>query len=157
LSIVATSSGVDVVCCGDAAGWVMWSIDYFCGSKGLVGGAVSVEYDARASFGMSVWVMCACYEGWTRLEDGVEPLGSLRCGVFTGSRSIVLRVSMHARNWRSESCGPMFESIASIASVFRMCNRVLDGEVLVVVSIVFHLCVPAAHKGAKCLRSVFEY
>ena len=50
----------------------------------------------------------------------------------------------------------MFESLASIASLFRMCNRVSDGEALVVVSIVFHLYVPVAHKGAKCLRSVFK-
>ena len=29
LSIVATSSGVDVVCFGDAVWWVMWLIDLF--------------------------------------------------------------------------------------------------------------------------------
>jgi hypothetical protein len=46
--------------------------------------------------------------------------------------------------------------VASIGSVFRMCSRVLEGESLVIVRIVLHLCVPVAHKGAKCLRSVFE-
>ena len=30
-------------------------------------------------------------------------------------------------------------------------------EGLVIVRSVLHLCVPVAHKGAKCLRSVFEY
>ena len=64
---------------------------------------------------------------------------------------------MHVRSWRSESCGPVFGSLASIASVFRMCNRVSDGEVLMIVSIVFHLCVPVSHKGAKHLRNLFEY
>ena len=136
---------------------VMWLIDLFCGSEGLVGGAVSVEYDARASLGMSVWVMYVCHVGWTRVEDGVEPLGNLQCGAFVGSRNVVLRVSKHVRNWRSKSWGPMFGSLASIASVFRMCNRVSDGEELVIVSIVLYLCVPFAHKGAKCLRSVFNY
>ena len=72
----------------------MWLICLFCGSEGLVGGAVSVEYDARVSSGMSVWVMCACHVGWTRVEDDVELLGSLRFGVFAGSSSVVLRVSI---------------------------------------------------------------
>ncbi len=155
--MVATSSGADVVCCGDVAGRVMWLIYHFCSSKCLVDGAVGVEYDVRTNSGMSVWVMYMCHVGWTRVEDGVKPLGSLRCGVFAGSRSVVLRVSIHVRNWRSESCCPMFGSLANIASVFRMCNRVSDGEELVSVSIVLHLCVPVTHKGAKCLRNVFEY
>jgi len=54
---------------------------------------------------------------------------------------------MHVRSWRFESCGPVFGSLASIASVFCMCNRVSDREVLVIMSIVFHLCMPDAHKG----------
>ena len=53
-----TSSGVDVVCWGDdAVGPVMWIIDLFCGSEGLVGGTVSVRYDVRVSSGISVWLM----------------------------------------------------------------------------------------------------
>ena len=98
----------------------MWLIDFVCDSEGLVCGVVSVEYDARASFGMSVWVMCACHVGWTRVEYSVKSLGSLQCGVFVGSSSVVLGVSMHVRSCRSESCGPVFGSLASIASVFRM-------------------------------------
>ena len=54
LSIVVTSSGVDVVCWGDATGPVMWTIDLFCGNEGLDGGAVSVNYDFRVSTRMSV-------------------------------------------------------------------------------------------------------
>jgi hypothetical protein len=77
----------------------------------------------------------------------VEPLDSLRRGVFTGCSNVVLRVSMHARSQRSDSCGPVFGSLVSIVSVFRMCNRVSYGELLVIMSIMFHLCVPAAHKG----------
>jgi hypothetical protein len=91
------------------------------------------------------------------VDDCVESLGSLRCGVLAGSKSVVLSVSIHVRSWRSEACGPLFGSMASTASVFRMCNRVLDGESLVIVSIVLHSCVPVAHKGATCLRSMFEY
>ena len=68
----------------------------FCDNEGLVCGAVSVEYDARASSVMFVWVMCACRVEWTRVEDGVEPLGSLRCGVFAGSSSVVLRAGVYA-------------------------------------------------------------
>jgi hypothetical protein len=63
---------------------------YFCDSEGLVCGAVSVEYDARVRSGMSVWVMCACHVVLTRVEDNVEPFGSLRYGVFAGSSSVFL-------------------------------------------------------------------
>jgi hypothetical protein len=52
-----TSSGVDVVCWGDAVGPVMWVIDLICGNEVLDGGAVSVRYDVRVSSGMSVWLM----------------------------------------------------------------------------------------------------
>ena len=90
------------------------------------------------------------------MDDCVGTLGSLRCWVSAGSRSDDLRVSMHVRSWRSEACCPLFRSLASIASVFRMCSRVLDGESLVIARSVLHLCVPVAHKGAKCLRSVFD-
>ena len=83
-------------------------------------------------------------------------LGSLRCGVFAGSRCVVLRVSMLVRSCRSEAYCSLFGSLASIASVFRMCSRLLDGESLVIVRIGLHLCVPVAHKGTKCLRSEFE-
>jgi len=100
--------------------------------------------------------MYVCHVGWTRGDDSVGSLGSLRCGVLAGSGSVVLRVSMLVRSWRSEACGPLFGSVARIASVFRICNRILVGESLVIVSIVLHLCVPVAHKGAKCLRSLFE-
>ena len=62
--IVATSSGVYVVCCGDAVGWVKLLIYRFWGCEGLVCGAVSVEYDAGACSKMFVWVMCACHIGW---------------------------------------------------------------------------------------------
>jgi hypothetical protein len=48
-SIVVTSSGVNVVCWGDAVGPVMWVIDRFTGDEGLDGGAVSVRYDVRVS------------------------------------------------------------------------------------------------------------
>ncbi len=63
---------------------------------------------------------------------------------------------MLVRSWRYEAYCPLFGSLASIVSVFRMCSIVLDGESLVIVRIVLHLCVLVAHKGAKCLRSVFE-
>jgi hypothetical protein len=43
LSIVVTSSGVDVVCWGEAVGRVTWSIDLFDEGRGLDGGAVSVR------------------------------------------------------------------------------------------------------------------
>jgi hypothetical protein len=85
--------------------------------------------------------MYLCQVGWTRVDDCVGSLGSLRCGVFAESRSVVLRASMLVRSW----------SLAIIASVFHMCIKVLDGEGLVIVRIVLHLCVPVAHKGAKCL------
>ena len=100
--------------------------------------------------------MYVCQVGWTRVDDCVGSLDSLRCGVFAGSRSVVLRVSMLVRNWRSEAYCPLFGSLARIASVFRICSRVLVGQSLVIVRIVIHLCVPVAHRGAKCLRSVFE-
>ena len=90
------------------------------------------------------------------MDDCVGSLSSLRCGVFARSRSVVLRVSMLVRSWMSEAYCPVFGSMASIASVFRMCSRVLDRESLVIVRIVLHLCVPVAHKGTKCFRSVFE-
>jgi hypothetical protein len=106
-------------CCG-RANYVVNR--YVLGSEGLVGGAVSVEYDALASSEMSAWVMYVCHVGWTRVDDCVESLGSLRCRAFAGSKSVVLRMSIHVRNWRSEACGLMFGSLASIASVFRMCN-----------------------------------
>ena len=99
MSIVVTSSGVDLVCWGDAVGPVMWVIDLFCGNEGLDGWAVSVRYDARASSGMFVGSIYVCQVGWTRVDDCVESLGSLRCWVFAGSRSVVLRVYMHVRNW----------------------------------------------------------
>ena len=35
MSIVVTSSGMDVVCWGNAVGPVMWVIDLFCGSGGI--------------------------------------------------------------------------------------------------------------------------
>jgi len=113
-------------------------------------------YDVRISSGMSALLMYVCHVGWTRVDDYVGSLGSLRCGVFSGSRSVVLRVSMLVRSLRSEAYCPLFGSLASIASVFRMCSRVLDGESLVIVRIVLHLCVPVIHKGAKCFRIVFE-
>ena len=90
------------------------------GCEVLFYGAVSVEYDTSVYFGMFVWVMCVCQVGWTRMEDSVGSLGSLRCGVFAGSSSVVLRVSMHVRNCRSESCSPVCGSLASISSVFLM-------------------------------------
>jgi hypothetical protein len=83
-------------------------------------------------------------------------LGCLWCGVLAGSRSVVLRVSMLVRSWRSEACGPMFGSLANITSVFRICNKILDVEILVIVSIVFHLRVLVAHRGARCFRGMFE-
>ncbi len=89
------------------------------------------------------------------MDDSVGSLGSLRCGVFAGRRSVILRVSMLVRSWRSDAEGPLFGSLASIASVFRMCSWVLVGGDSVIVRIVLHLCVPVAHKGAKRLRSVF--
>ena len=75
----------------------MWIMDLFWRCGGLVCGVGSVEYDVGACSGIFVWFMCACHVGWTRVVDSVGPLGSLRCGVFAGSSSVVLRVSMHAR------------------------------------------------------------
>jgi hypothetical protein len=54
LSIVVTSSGIDVVCWGDAVGPVVWVIARFSGNEELVDGAMSVRYDVRVSSGMSV-------------------------------------------------------------------------------------------------------
>jgi hypothetical protein len=62
-SIVTMSSGVDVVCCGDAVGWVMGLMDIYRVSVVLVGGAMSVKYDAGAYYGMFVCVMCTCHVG----------------------------------------------------------------------------------------------
>ena len=81
--------GVDVVCCGDAEGWVMWLMDLFGGCASSVCRAVSVEYDAGACSRKSIWVMCARHVGWTRIKDSIGPLGSLRGGVFAGSSSVV--------------------------------------------------------------------
>jgi hypothetical protein len=83
---------------------------------------VSVMYDDLESMGMFVWCMYVCHVGWTRVGDCVGSLGSLRFGVFAGRRSVVLRVSMLVRNWRSNAYCPLFGSLASIASVFRMCS-----------------------------------
>ena len=121
MSIAVTSSGVDVVCWGDALGPVMWTIGLFCGGEGLDGGAVSFRYDVCVSTGMFVWFMYVCQVAWTRVDDCVGSLGSLRCGVFAGRRSVVLRVSMRVRSWRFDAYCPLFGSLASIASVFRMC------------------------------------
>ena len=117
MSIAMMSSGVDVVCWGDAVGPVMWYIDLFCGGEVLDRGAMSVMYDARVSTGMFVWFMYVCQVGWNRVDDWVGSLGSLRCEVFAGRKSVVLRMSMLVRSWRSEAFG----SLASIAYVFRMC------------------------------------
>ena len=122
MSIVVTSSGVDVVCWGVAVGPDMWSMDLFCGGKGLDGGAVSVKYDDLGSTWMFVWCMYVCHVGWTIVDDCVASLGSLRCGVFAGRRSVVLRVSMLVRSWMSDAYCPLFGSLARIASVFRMCS-----------------------------------
>ena len=123
----------------------------FCGKEGLDSGAVSVRYDERVSTRMSVWFMCVCQVGWTWVGDCAGSLGSLWCGVFAGRRRVVLKVSMLVRSWRSDAYCPLFRSMASIASVFRMCSIVLDGASLVVVRIVLHLCVPVAHKGLSVL------
>ena len=56
------------------------------------------------------------------MDDCVGSVGSLRCGVFAGRRSVVLRVSMVVRSWKSDAYCPLFGSLASIASVFRMCS-----------------------------------
>ncbi len=120
MSIVVASSGVDVVCWGDAVGPVMWTIDIFCGGVGLDDGAVSVRCDVRVSTGMLVWFMYVCQVGWTRVDDCVGSLGSFRCGVFAGRRRVVLRVSMLVRSWRFDAYCPLFGSLASIASVLRM-------------------------------------
>jgi hypothetical protein len=105
---------------------------------------------------MSFWLMYVCHVGWTRVFDCVASLGSVRCGVFAGRRRVVLRVSMLVRSWRSDAYCPLFGSLASIASVFRMGSCVLVEGNFVVVRIVLHLWVPVAHRGAKCLRSVLE-
>ncbi len=105
---------------------------------------------------MSFWCIYVCHLGWTRVDDCVASLGSLRCGVISGRRRDVLRVSMLVRSWRSDAYCPLFGSLASIASVFRMWSSVLGEDNFVVVRIVLHLWVPVAHRGAKCLRSVLE-
>ena len=121
MSIVLTSSGVNLVCWGDASGPVMWTVDLLCDGEGLEGGAVSVWYDVCVSTGMSVWFIYVCQVGWTRVDDCVGSLGNLLCGVFAGRRSVVLRMSMLVRRWRSEAYCPLFGSLAIIASVFLMC------------------------------------
>ncbi len=108
MSIALTSSGMDVVCCSDEVGPVMRTIDLFCGNEGLDGGAVSVRYYVRVRIGMSVWLIYLCQVGWTRVDDCVGSLGSLRCGVFAGRRSVVLRVSMLVRSWRYDAYCPLF-------------------------------------------------
>ena len=110
-----------VKCWGDAVRPVMWTIDLFCGGMGLDDGAVSVRYDVRVSSWMLVWFIYVCQVGWTRVNDCVGSLGSLRCGVFAGRRSVVLRVSMVVRSWKSDAYCPLFGSLAIIALVFRMC------------------------------------
>ena len=121
MSIALMSSGVVVVCWGDALGPVMWVRVLFCDVEVLVGGAVSAWYDACVSTGMSDWFIYVCLVGWTRVDDCVGSLVSLRCGVFAGRRNVVLRVSMLVRSWRFEAYCPLFGSVAIIASVFRMC------------------------------------
>ena len=103
MSIAVTSSGVDAVCWGDALGPVMWVRDLFCDIEVLVGGVVSVWYDACVSTGMADWFIYVCQVGWIRVDDCVGSLGSLRCGVFAGRRSVVLKVSMLVRSWRFEA------------------------------------------------------
>ena len=76
----------------------MWSMDLFCGGRELDGGVVSARYDGISSSGMSVWCMYVCHMGWTRVDDCVASLVSLRCGVFAGRRSVVLRISMLLRS-----------------------------------------------------------
>ena len=93
----------DVEWCGRGMLWRCDGIGYvvnrsFCDSEGLVCGTVSVEYDVGTCFGMSACVTCACHVGWTRVEDGVGPLDSLRCRVFARSGCMVLKVSMHVRS-----------------------------------------------------------
>ena len=98
LSKDVTSSGMDVVCWGDAVGAIMWSVDLFCGIEVLDGGVVSVRYDVCVSSGMSAWFMHVCEAGWTWVDDCVGSLDNLRCGVFAGRWSVVLRVSMLVRS-----------------------------------------------------------
>ena len=122
MSIALTSSSMDVVCCSDEVGPVMRTIDLFCGNEGLDGGAVSVRCDVCVSTRIFVWFMYLCHVGWTRVDDCVGSFGSLRCGIFAGRRSVVLMLSMLMRSWRSDAQCPLFGSLASIASVFRMCS-----------------------------------
>ena len=42
------------------------------------------------------------------VNDCVKSLGSLRCGVVAGRRSVVLRVSMLVRSWRSDAYCALF-------------------------------------------------
>ena len=91
----------------DVLGPVMWIRDLFCSGEVLVGGAVSVWYVVCVSTGMSDWFIYVCQVGWTRVDDCVGSLGSLRCKVFAGRRSVVLlRMSMLVRSWRSEAYCP---------------------------------------------------
>jgi hypothetical protein len=83
---------------------------------------VSVRYVGRESSGMSVCFMYVFQVGCTREDDCVDSFGNFRCWVFAVSRSVVLRVSMHVRSWRSEEYIPLFGSRAMIASVFLMCS-----------------------------------
>ena len=66
LYICVTSSGVDVVCWGDAVGPVMWVIHLFCGNEGLDGGAVSVRYDRCSCKLKDVCLVDVC------VPDGVD-------------------------------------------------------------------------------------
>ena len=118
MSIALTSSGVVVVCWGDVLGPVMWVRALFCNVEVLVGGVVSVWYDACVSTGMSGWFLYVCQVGWTRVDDCVESLGSLRCGVLAGRRGVVLRVSMLVRSWRSNAYCPLCGSLLVLPPCF---------------------------------------
>ncbi len=76
-------------------------------------------------------------------------MGSLRCGVFAGRSSVVLRVSRHVRSCTSMPLCFLLGSLASVASVCWMWSRVFGVVLLLIERMVFHLCIPISHRGAS--------
>ncbi len=91
------------------------------------------------------------------VEVVVRRFGSLRCDVFAGCSSVVLRVSKHVRSCVSMPFCFLFASLVIIAFVWCMLSRAHGVFLLLTERMFSHLCIPISHIGARCFRSVFEY
>ncbi len=119
--------------------------------------AMRLAYDVWMCSGMPCFGMCACHVWWTRVEVLVGFVGSLRYRVSAGRNSIVLRVSRHVQSCASRPFRFLFGSLASIACVCCMQNRVFGLVLLQMVRMLLHLCIHVSHNGAKCFRRALEY